>query len=383
MSQGHAVQPVAPTPCTLPAYNFSTNGFAILRQRKRHQHALLAATGLSAGRLDEQQSGFLQARFDVWAPNQFFLHKHLVPDFYNLEMRVLPSSLQKSKKSPKPVSNAMLWDLFEEDGRREAYNSTIFLSKHEHAREVKKLLQRRGPCPRALVSYTTRPVENRCKDRNYVEERILLAEHIRPGLVREFCASSLSRLFDIVLKLGYESASLIGVDLTSQDHFYTALPTYESIARRIQPNLAIWEATVSGFVRAKHGNTSMHATAARGVPHFIEAFSRAHQHRMRLTNLSPESLLKKTGWIRTVPMPQQPIKFEAWFRNVTRRPTVFEKARLSMRGRARPEAMVNKRSSSGSQKSSFMKDPLKELFRQRTDWWKGLTRTQKPHAQRQ
>ena len=76
--------------CNLPTYDFAKDGYAYLQAHKRREHALMAATGLSVGRLTAEQSAFLQEHMDVWATNQFFLHQHLIPDFYNLEMRTVP-----------------------------------------------------------------------------------------------------------------------------------------------------------------------------------------------------------------------------------------------------------------------------------------------------
>ena len=77
------------TNCSLPHYALvpgvqGQRALAALRAHKAHGVALVAGTGLSAGRLTASQSALLQANMDVWALNQFFFHKDLVPDYYNV-----------------------------------------------------------------------------------------------------------------------------------------------------------------------------------------------------------------------------------------------------------------------------------------------------------
>ena len=121
-------------------------GLDVLRARKRSAHALIAATGLSTGRLNRDQSAFLMSRTDVWGINQVFLHHYLVPAFYNLEMRTLPDVMKSKKRDAgQMVSNTVMWNLFE-GAKRNAYNDTVFLTREEHATDVRKLLRRASPC---------------------------------------------------------------------------------------------------------------------------------------------------------------------------------------------------------------------------------------------
>lgn len=329
--------------CNLPTYDFAKDGYAYLQAHKRREHALMAATGLSVGRLTAEQSAFLQEHMDVWATNQFFLHQHLIPDFYNLEMRTVPLSVgrkerrqlaeralswlpqslrafgaralgekkerikKREKRQEIGLNNAVMWNAFDANmTKRHAYRKTVFLTKHEHAHEVARLLQRRSPCPQAQVAYWVKSAYSSCnvrKARQQIMEKLQVRGTSRSHLVTEYCGSSITRILDMMLRLGYKTASLIGVDLTSAHHFYTALPEYAAVARTIPSE---WESSVQAFARRQNKNTTLHATGARGITNFFDAFNAAHgRHgRMRLINLSPESLLGASKYIPTSPPPR-------------------------------------------------------------------------------
>ena len=105
----------------------------------------------------------------------------------------------------------------------------------------------------------------------------------------------------MMLRLGYKTASLIGVDLTSVHHFYTALPEYAAVARTIPSE---WEPSVQAFARRQNKNTTLHATGARGITKFsmhsmppTVAMGVPHQP-------SPESLLGASKYMPTSPPPR-------------------------------------------------------------------------------
>jgi len=361
-----------PSGCIIPQYNLSTTGLSVLKARKHHDHALLAATGLSVGRLSAKQSAFLQAHMDVWATNQFFLHHHLIPDFYNLEMRALPLHARRSRRmqtvpnnpaSPKMqvglplhhaetagrssgtdsgrllkekksrpshslIDNSLLWQVFtNNDTKRQAYRKTVFLTKIEHAGAVRRLLKQRAPCPQAIVSYWTRPTMGNCSHRGSRDAIVDRMRRIPFSInhVQEYCSSSVTRILNLILRLGYRTASLIGVDLTSTEHFYTALPEYSEVARLLP---ATWDTSVRAFVRSKNSNTTLHATGARGVTNFFDGFNLAHRAagRTRLINLSPESLLVASRHVPTSPLPKDTLTsflgggLEGWWRRTVREP---------------------------------------------------------------
>ena len=278
----------------------SNAGLHVLLARKRSEHALIAATGLSTGRLTREQSAFLMARTDVWGVNQIFLHHDLVPAFYNLEMRTLPMDGRKDRS--KTVSSEMMWKLFDAS-KRAAYRDTVFLARTEHAADVRRVLTSADRCPRALVTYTC---QNKLSDCN--ERRLLTRSRVRPldasggmlAVVSEFCGSSISRVFDLIVRLRYRTISLVGVELNSQHHFYTSLPNYAEVAQRLPVQ---WERSMLAFVRRANRNTTLHATATRGIQHYIDALGHFYAGRLTLFNLSPESLLRTAKHVETALLP--------------------------------------------------------------------------------
>lgn len=104
--------------CTLPSYSGPSLA-STLRGHKRHNLGVIAGTGTSA-LMSQSSAQWLMAHADVWALNQFFLHEHLIPRFYNLEMRFLATE----KKALKKESNAQYWKRYFVGQNRSAYRDS-------------------------------------------------------------------------------------------------------------------------------------------------------------------------------------------------------------------------------------------------------------------
>ena len=285
---------------------------ALLGARRRHDVALVAGTGLSAGRLTSEQSIFLQRNTDVWALNQFFFHHHLVPDFYNLELRLLgPKQVARScpgcaKHIPQQVSNEEMWTFFDQS-RRSRYIDTVFLTREpsgdSYGKEdnVSRLLRRAAPCPKALVTYRLKhwfqDMEG-CTEARLRKMKSMPADRL---VVQDFCGASLTCVVDLVLKLKYAHMALIGVDLTSPLHFYTALPEYAIFSAELAGYK--FEQAAVKFATVRYGG--QHATGARGIHRFLDWVAREHCSHFSLVNLAADSLLARvneinTSYIRTI-----------------------------------------------------------------------------------
>ena len=101
-------------------------------------------------------------------------------------------------------------------------------------------------------------------------------------------------------RLKYEYVALIGVDLTTAEHFYSTLPAYGNV----RDGVAAFESMATKFAVRMY-NTSMHATAGRGVHYFLEqlAIERREQGQW-LLNLAPDSLLASCKELRTISLRQ-------------------------------------------------------------------------------
>lgn len=301
--------------CDLPTYPLvpglaGAPALALLHARRRHDVALIAGTGLSAGRLTVEQAAALQQHTDVWALNQFFFHHDLVPDFYNLEVRSLGP--KQVKGVTQQVSNEDFWKYFDLH-RRPRYVETIFLTR-DPSRDVygshgnvSRLLCRAAPTPKALVYYQLRhwfqDMDGCTKDR-IAKLKILPVD---PAIVQDFCASSLTRVVDLALKVEYPHVAFIGVDLNSPVHFYTALPRYAAIAANLSSSG--FEHVAVTFAKERYGG--QHATGARGVHHFLQRVARERCATVRFVNLAAESLLTQVDSISSV-LPAEVIRAGSW-----------------------------------------------------------------------
>ena len=101
-------------------------------------------------------------------------------------------------------------------------------------------------------------------------------------------------------RLKYEYVAFIGVGLTTADHFYSTLPAYADV----REGVAAFESMATRFATHMY-NTSMHATAGRGVYYFLEQL--AIERRVNgqwLVNLAPQSLLASCKELPTVRLHQ-------------------------------------------------------------------------------
>ena len=309
--------------CRLPRMPLAT-----LRHHRRSSIGLIAGTGPSSGALTASQAELLQAATDVWALNQFVAHRHLIPRFYHLELSAIrvnhanmsAVNLAADRDAQRvfldtKVSSAELFRRFFDVRQRERYaNHTLFVVPRTRdpalgPSAAAHLLQSIGPpCPRGLAAYelTHDPVTSSGGGCTVAALRRAMLPAPDPFFARpvaEFCHASLTRVLDLMLSLEYEHIALIGVDLTSPEHFYSPGSALfaafwrrrdeQQLMQQVGPALQRHEAyersVVAQHIRA-HGS-AIHPTAARGVHHFIAAFAHAHAGRVGLASLSPSSLL--------------------------------------------------------------------------------------------
>ena len=315
----------SPSQLRLPVSSRPKAGLKVLLDRKKSVHALVAATGLSTGRLNKEQSAFLMGHADVWGINQAFLHHYLVPSFYNVEMRTVvdhrdAKGTKGCRKLPsgksecgfrKAVRSALVWEQFDAT-KRAAYRDTVFLCKSEHVREVGEVLRNGAQCPHAIVTYRIKNAVTTCNKESKSRMMTILRTSLRPAnsYVREFCSSSLSRVVDLIVRMRYSTLSFVGVDLNSQYHFYTALPSYADVKRRMPE---AYEDSIVAFVRRMNQNTTQHATAARGIHRFLDVLGMVAKGRLALFNLSPESMLRSNLHVTTTSVPSEVGKLDTWW----------------------------------------------------------------------
>mmetsp|Transcript_58276 Transcript_58276/g.131995 ORF Transcript_58276/g.131995 Transcript_58276/m.131995 type:complete len:291 (-) Transcript_58276:91-963(-) len=245
----------------------------MLRTRSRHSIALFAGTGPSSGVMTSEQIRWISNHMDIWSLNQFFLHKDLIPDFYMLEMRTL-------KEVRSRASNAPYWEMNFDEQKRKRYAKTVFLARSDHYKLVAKVLRNGSTCPAALLAYGWK--------RTWECRKKVTTAPFDPLAVTDWCATSLSRVFDMMARLQYSHVALIGVDLQGPYHFYTpgVNPAYGDIQH------PAFEKEVIAFNTKLYGKKT-HATAGRGIVDFIRVFSAVHQ--IPVITLVPGGVLAQGG----------------------------------------------------------------------------------------
>jgi len=238
----------------------STELCSFFEERRRSSVALMLASGPSAD-TNARQSAVLQQRTDIWSLNQAFLHPFLVPRFHYVEFK-----LRSAKDSSEQV-----WKRFFDARLRRRFNETSFVSPKGQFPVLLKTL-RMGALPAAAVSVEIRTdaesAEHGCSPGSLRD---------RPIRLRVYCASSLTALVVLATRANYTDIAFLGVDLNGPYHFYS-----------FRPDMPRYEQLVTARSVDTYGG-STHATAARGVHHFLD--HAAASARQRFHNLSPHSLL--------------------------------------------------------------------------------------------
>lgn len=302
--------------------------------RKRHRVALLAGNGPSMNLVGSVEARRVQQTMDVWATNQFFVHQALTPDFHHVEIKGYTEAFwldnfDQAVRARYRARRTLLW----------AFDERKFRSVNPRKRacrldgapgtnaSVAAAVRRAGHvcgsnCPQCLkrvlrhtgldshsydeLAFGEAPVEfGRCK-----------AGPLAPSLaLSKRCHASITTVLSMILRLEYERLYVLGIDLTSTDHFFDVASEYAALHR---PDLTRKEAaalmrlavpnaasvstrtmeTQSDTSRAGHLVARKHLlrkrhTTARAMLAFLPAFLSANA--LPAVNLSPHSMLRSTS----------------------------------------------------------------------------------------
>ncbi|AEO97959.1 hypothetical protein ENVG_00061 [Emiliania huxleyi virus 84] len=262
-------------PCDINIYNIETeHGFNYLLQRKTHDIALIIGTGKTANLITRDNAYRINMVADIWGMNQVFFHPYIVPKFYHLEMR-----------SGNYGSNRELWSYFDQS-KRQYYTNTTFLTTTSDKNNIADMLTNKYPIPDGIVTYRSKMMLNNregCTESNlkyiYMSDMFNLN-----GPITEFCAASLTRIINIILRMKYNNIAFIGVDLNSAVHFYSNHPFILGKRGKYERNVLNLD--------SKKYNSSIHATGARGIQLFLNKLAFLSIN-MSYYNLGHTSLLTK------------------------------------------------------------------------------------------
>lgn len=166
--------------------------------KKKKEKAIFFGCGQSINDLPEEKYLKLKKEYDVWANNSFFVHSYIVPDYYHLEIKLHRNGNLFKNYFPK-VKNK--------------FKDTCFITDSHHP-YVFDLVS-----PEEFNMYTYQHYD-RTKDHGRYD--------VHPLYVAS-SGSSLSRILDLMIRMGYKEINFLGVDLYDSRYFWTDKKEYKDI----------------------------------------------------------------------------------------------------------------------------------------------------------
>mmetsp|Transcript_7221 Transcript_7221/g.19647 ORF Transcript_7221/g.19647 Transcript_7221/m.19647 type:complete len:369 (+) Transcript_7221:52-1158(+) len=232
----------------------------LLREHKRTNSALLCGSGPSANLAGPAAARFFERTTDVWATNQFIVHRDLTPRFHHAEFK--PSSLEFWRKNFRNAPR---------------YKDTVFIVDDFNPAALIFLMKQKV----SLFSYSKGMVawhsRISCKESD--------GEHTpRPcAPLRKACSASTTLVMSLMTVLGYNSIYFVGVDLVTPDHFWTGNQDYSASVSSYLPPV-----NFNGDVPHEATQAAgVHPTQQRGVPAYLRGYIRFNH--IKAVNLSPLS----------------------------------------------------------------------------------------------
>ena len=284
--------------------------FEEFRGRKRHEAALLLGNGPSANLIGPEESAAMSSIADIWVTNQFFVHKHVTPDFHHIEIkgfteRFWIDNFDLATKQRYSERETMVWSLI-----RDMKNDAPMQCRDEHGGGgLSQCHHDCGLCTKRVLDLTGRPyniytLESMLPDDllaaraagnqlNY--KKVLMKTRSCNGTkakvhecaIGKSCFSSMTTLLDMIVRMGYKRLYVLGIDLNSNRHFYNAGTVSAGTLNPAYAHLKL-----PGAMNETDGRSGVHKTASLGVQQFIPEF--LYKYRIRTINLSPTSLLSET-----------------------------------------------------------------------------------------
>ena len=250
-----------------------------LKSRRTRKWALFCGCGPSMNLVDYSKAAYLERHFDVWATNQFFIHRYVTPRFMHVEFK--PWSLT-------------LWSQFlgESKNRQKYANTTIIMARASRRSEIGFRLLSRLLTPGQLFAYR--------KDLGELQYQAIRGcnetdgKHRPPacGPLIAKCSSSITLVLQLIALLQYEAVWFLGVDLVLRDHFWNSNPIYLAEISKFPPFVRVANATYHNvshthLVPFRLNSDEAHSTAKRGAHLYLHSF--LAYNGMRSVNLSPYS----------------------------------------------------------------------------------------------
>lgn len=242
-----------------------------LAKRKRRPWALFCGCGPSMNLIDESNAKYIHRYFDVWASNQFFIHKYVTPQFMHVEFK--PSAV-------------VLWSRYFDAHKQHQYaNTTVIVPTVIDGAQGLRLLETRL-APDNLFAYRAHDLQLQAIGGCVEADGRHVPNMCGPLIAK--CSASTTIIMQLIAMLRYDAVWFLGVDLVMHDHFWNQNRMYPSELFHFKPTVTpLARRYKKVHVRAANISAAAHATATRGVHLYISSFV-AHNG-MRSINMSPYS----------------------------------------------------------------------------------------------
>lgn len=165
---------------------------------RKNQKAIFLGCGGSINDMTKDRYDQIKKTHDLWANNSFFVHDYIVPDYYHLEIKLHRNGNLFKNYFPTV---------------KEKFKNTKFITDSHHP-YVFDLVS-----PNTFDMYTYQHYD-RTKDHARYD--------VHPFYVAN-SGASLSRILDIMIRLGYKEISFLGVDMYDSRYFWTDNKYYDNI----------------------------------------------------------------------------------------------------------------------------------------------------------
>ena len=224
---------------------------------KKHNNAIILGCGSSINQLTVSHLKWLNT-LDIWTSNNFIIHDFIVPNFYNVEVKMGPRY-----NFLKRIINQ----------KKEQYKNVNWLIELRHTYKGKKII------PDIInPSY----FNNICLYRTHYLETIDGNYTPIYGKVMANKGLGMSIIFDMVGAFEYDILYLLGIDLYSSEYFWTSNKKFDNL--NIPKELKYNKASYGGI------KNKQHETASKLIP-FLKEYIKYNN--INVINLSKKSLLSE------------------------------------------------------------------------------------------
>ena len=269
----------------------------LFEARKRHSAALIVGNGPSANLISTVELAYsVKQRFDVWSMNQFFPHRHLTPDFHHVEMkgyaeRFWHNHFDDSTRQRYSASCTLLWGLHEFDFTE--VNPPTCEKKRGQKEVLPSCFSNCPHCLRRVLLHTRLPA--------YVYDDMAFGDPTNGKFVYSSCDTSaikgqstlvkrcdasISTVISMIIRLRYERLYLLGIDMDSQQHFFS--PGVSTEYSGIQSSTK-WLKDHHPMSARDGNKNSMAARMTLFLPKFLL------NNQLPTINLNPDSLIKSSN----------------------------------------------------------------------------------------